>query len=280
MPAPRSGCAVLVVDPELQRRPALHAVGPVLGREQRLGDLDRGAVGVAEDRDDLLVAVVAGARGPHRAQRQQAAVGEDDADRAPQRRVLAHARSSPRQPIFARDEPSDDPHADPERDAAACAAIYAPHVEDGADLLRGAGARRGGDRRPDRAPRSDPPLARRRGARARWSASPTPARTARGPPTAGRSTSPSTSPPAIRARDTAAASTRPSSSDLRERGFRVACAGITLPNEASVALHESLGFEPVGVYRGIGWKAGAWRDVGWWQLELSPGAEDPPAEPR
>jgi L-amino acid N-acyltransferase YncA len=67
--------------------------------------------------------------------------------------------------------------------------------------------------------------------------------------------------------------------DLRERGFRVACAGITLPNEASVALHEKLGFEPVGVYRGIGWKAGAWRDVGWWQLELSPGAEDPPAEP-
>jgi phosphinothricin acetyltransferase len=68
--------------------------------------------------------------------------------------------------------------------------------------------------------------------------------------------------------------------DLRGRGFRVACAGITLPNEASVALHESLGFEPVGVYRGIGWKAGAWRDVGWWQLELSPDAGDPPAEPR
>jgi phosphinothricin acetyltransferase len=68
--------------------------------------------------------------------------------------------------------------------------------------------------------------------------------------------------------------------ELRQRGFRVACAGITLPNEASVALHEGLGFRPVGVYRGIGWKAGAWRDVGWWQLELSPDAEDPPAEPR
>ena len=68
--------------------------------------------------------------------------------------------------------------------------------------------------------------------------------------------------------------------NLRERGFRVACAGITLPNQSSVALHERLGFEPVGVYRGIGWKAGGWRDVGWWQLELSPGAEDPPAEPR
>ena len=68
--------------------------------------------------------------------------------------------------------------------------------------------------------------------------------------------------------------------ELRERRFRVACAGVTLPNQASVALHEKLGFVPVGVYRGIGWKAGAWHVVGWWQLELSPDAEDPPAEPR
>jgi phosphinothricin acetyltransferase len=57
---------------------------------------------------------------------------------------------------------------------------------------------------------------------------------------------------------------------LAERGFRSACAGITLPNEASVRLHEAMGFEPVGVYRHIGFKAGAWRDVGWWQLDLAP----------
>jgi L-amino acid N-acyltransferase YncA len=59
---------------------------------------------------------------------------------------------------------------------------------------------------------------------------------------------------------------------LREQGKRVATAGITLPNDASVALHESLGFELVGVFRGIGWKGGSWRDVGWWQLdfEVSP----------
>lgn len=56
---------------------------------------------------------------------------------------------------------------------------------------------------------------------------------------------------------------------LRGQGFHVACAGITLPNEASVALHESFGFKPVGIYREIGWKAGAWRDVGWWQLRLA-----------
>src|SRR5215212_9339509 len=57
---------------------------------------------------------------------------------------------------------------------------------------------------------------------------------------------------------------------LRERGFRIACAGITLPNEASVSLHEGLGFELVGVNREIGWKEGAWRDVGWYQLGLAP----------
>ena len=66
---------------------------------------------------------------------------------------------------------------------------------------------------------------------------------------------------------------------LRERGFRVACAGITLPNGASEGLHKSLGFEQVGVNRGIGFKEGAWRDVGWYQLELAPPGENPPAEP-
>ncbi|HVD86302.1 MAG TPA: GNAT family N-acetyltransferase [Solirubrobacterales bacterium] len=67
---------------------------------------------------------------------------------------------------------------------------------------------------------------------------------------------------------------------LRGRGFRMACAGITLPNEPSVCLHEGLGFEPVGVYREIGWKLGGWHDVGWWQLELAPAGEGPPPEPR
>jgi phosphinothricin acetyltransferase len=66
---------------------------------------------------------------------------------------------------------------------------------------------------------------------------------------------------------------------LRRQGLRAACAGITLPNEASVGLHEALGFEPVGVYRRIGWKAGAWRDVGWWQLALAPDDDAPPAGP-
>lgn len=66
---------------------------------------------------------------------------------------------------------------------------------------------------------------------------------------------------------------------LERQGIRIACAGITLPNDASVALHKACGFEPVGVYRRIGWKAGTWRDVGWWQLELAPATDAAPAEP-
>ena len=48
---------------------------------------------------------------------------------------------------------------------------------------------------------------------------------------------------------------------LRLLGYCNAYAGITLPNPASVALHESLGFTSIGVARGIGWKHGAWRDA-------------------
>jgi L-amino acid N-acyltransferase YncA len=67
---------------------------------------------------------------------------------------------------------------------------------------------------------------------------------------------------------------------LRRHGLQVACAGITLPNEASVGLHEALGFAPVGIYRRVGWKLGSWWDVGWWQLDLVPPGSGRPAEPR
>jgi phosphinothricin acetyltransferase len=65
---------------------------------------------------------------------------------------------------------------------------------------------------------------------------------------------------------------------LARQRLHVACAGITLPNDASVGLHEAIGFEPVGVYRDIGFKHGAWRSVGWWQKRLLP-ADTPPDEP-
>jgi phosphinothricin acetyltransferase len=65
---------------------------------------------------------------------------------------------------------------------------------------------------------------------------------------------------------------------LAERGFRMAVAGMTLPNDASVALHRELGFEPVGTFRRIGYKHGAWHDVAWVQRPLT---DDPgtPSEP-
>jgi phosphinothricin acetyltransferase len=56
---------------------------------------------------------------------------------------------------------------------------------------------------------------------------------------------------------------------LEAQGFVNAYAGIALPNPASVALHERVGFTPIGVYRGAGYKLGAWRDVGWWQRPLN-----------
>jgi L-amino acid N-acyltransferase YncA len=65
--------------------------------------------------------------------------------------------------------------------------------------------------------------------------------------------------------------------ELARLGYFQAFAGIALPNQASVALHESLGFEPLGVYRNVGYKQGGWRDVGWWQRQLRP--LDTPAPP-
>ena len=69
---------------------------------------------------------------------------------------------------------------------------------------------------------------------------------------------------------------------LTAQGYRQAMAGIALPNEASVRLHEGAGFTLVGVYRAVGWKLGAWHDVGWWQRPLvgaADGAGGPPAGP-
>ncbi len=66
---------------------------------------------------------------------------------------------------------------------------------------------------------------------------------------------------------------------LTARGYLMAVAGMTLPNDASAGLHRAMGFEPVGVYRRVGWKLGAWHDVAWMQRAL--GVErDPPAELR
>lgn len=65
---------------------------------------------------------------------------------------------------------------------------------------------------------------------------------------------------------------------LTLQGFYNCYAGITLPNAASVGLHEALGFQTIGVYRNVGYKLGAWHDVGWWSMALRPttGLPEPP----
>ena len=55
---------------------------------------------------------------------------------------------------------------------------------------------------------------------------------------------------------------------LRRQGYANAYGGITLPNPASVGLHESLGFTTIGVYSRVGYKFGHWHDVIWLQLRL------------
>jgi L-amino acid N-acyltransferase YncA len=168
--------------------------------------------------------------------------------------------------------------AAPERDAAACAAIYAPSVE-GSIIsfeLRAPGPEEIAERM-RHYQRSHPWLVAERGGEVvgyayacqfnqrpayRWSASVSVYVAAE-----------------ERGRGRGRALYQQLFSRLRRQGFRMACAGITLPNPASVRLHEHLGFEPVGVNRQIGWKEGGWRDVGWWQLELAPAPDGPPAEP-
>jgi phosphinothricin acetyltransferase len=65
---------------------------------------------------------------------------------------------------------------------------------------------------------------------------------------------------------------------LRTIGLWALCAGITQPNDASNGLHRAMGFVPVGTYSRIGWKAGAWHDVEWLQLDLRPGESGAPDE--
>jgi phosphinothricin acetyltransferase len=62
---------------------------------------------------------------------------------------------------------------------------------------------------------------------------------------------------------------------LAERGYRTAVAGMALPNDASEELHRALGFEPVGTFRRVGWKHGAWHDVAWVQRDLGVPGEPP-----
>lgn len=60
------------------------------------------------------------------------------------------------------------------------------------------------------------------------------------------------------------------------QGYGSIIAGITLPNDASVRLHEGLGFTPYGRLPAAGYKYGAWHDIGYWRRELRPLDQAPP----
>jgi len=62
---------------------------------------------------------------------------------------------------------------------------------------------------------------------------------------------------------------------LRLQGFINVYAGIALPNPASVGLHQAMGMTPIGVYHCVGYKLGAWHDVGWWEMALCERPEQP-----
>ena len=62
---------------------------------------------------------------------------------------------------------------------------------------------------------------------------------------------------------------------LRLQGFMNAYGGIALPNPGSIGLHERMGFVHIGTYHNVGYKLGAWHDVGWWQLELKTPSKEP-----
>jgi L-amino acid N-acyltransferase YncA len=170
-------------------------------------------------------------------------------------------------------------HADPARDAAACAAIYAPYVRAGvASLEEAAPDELEMAERIERISRTHPWLVavldgviagfaygseHRVRASYRWAADVTVYLDA-----------------AYHRRGIGRALYAALFELLTRQGYYVACAGVTLPNQASVRLHESMGFVPVGIYRRIGFKHGQWWDVGWWQLQLREPGPAAPAEPR
>jgi len=66
---------------------------------------------------------------------------------------------------------------------------------------------------------------------------------------------------------------------LKKQNFRMVYAGIALPNEPSVGLHEAVGFKKVANFDKAGYKFGSWHDVGWWALDLHPEFDQQPDQP-
>jgi L-amino acid N-acyltransferase YncA len=64
---------------------------------------------------------------------------------------------------------------------------------------------------------------------------------------------------------------------LQRSGYVNVYAGVTLPNPKSYTFHTKMGFEPIGVYKNIGYKSGKWHDVAWLVKTINPHTDDPSA---
>jgi len=62
---------------------------------------------------------------------------------------------------------------------------------------------------------------------------------------------------------------------LKKQGYRNVYAVINLPNERSVAFHESMGFRWFATYEQVGYKLGQWKNVGWWRLIINEFSQEP-----
>jgi phosphinothricin acetyltransferase len=65
---------------------------------------------------------------------------------------------------------------------------------------------------------------------------------------------------------------------LNLQGFVKLFGVITLPNQGSIALHESMGFQKMTEYRDVGYKMNQWHHVGWWELTITENLQNPPGE--
>jgi phosphinothricin acetyltransferase len=63
---------------------------------------------------------------------------------------------------------------------------------------------------------------------------------------------------------------------LKLQGFRNVYAGVTLPNEGSISIHEKCGFKHFATYENIGYKFDNWHSVGWWKLQINDYDLQPP----
>jgi phosphinothricin acetyltransferase len=61
---------------------------------------------------------------------------------------------------------------------------------------------------------------------------------------------------------------------MKEKHYNVLVAGIALPNEKSIGVHEALGFKKVAHFSNVGYKFKKWMDIGFWECQLDTGKKE------